>query len=251
MGPILTHGASRGELALGRHRRVTGASPVRHAAPTLPADTLPHVTSDAKDGRERVDIVVLVSGSGTLLQALIDACAEPSYGVRIACVGADRTCVGIERAERAGIPTFVCRLGDYVTRDEWDAALASHLEAASPHLVVTAGFMKLLGPRSLGERPVVNTHPALLPSFPGAHGVRDALAYGVTVTGSTCHLVDGGVDTGPIIEQRTVAVADDDTEQTLHERIKVHERQMLVDNVGRLAREGFTVEGRRVRLGHP
>lgn len=209
------------------------------------------MTSDARQGRELVDIVVLVSGSGTLLQALIDACADPFYGVRIALVGADRACVGIERAERAGIPTFVCRLRDFATRDEWDAALATHLEAAVPQLVVTAGFMKLLGPRALGERHVVNTHPALLPSFPGAHGVRDALVYGVKVTGSTCHLVDGGVDTGPIIEQRTVAVADDDTEHTLHERIKVQERQMLVDNVGRMARDGFTVEGRRVRLGRP
>lgn len=206
--------------------------------------------SDARPGPDGVDIVVLVSGSGTLLQALIDACTDPSYGVRIVAVGADRACVGIERAEQAGIATFVCQLSDYATRAQWDAALASHLDAARPRLVVTAGFMRLLGARSLGERTVVNTHPALLPSFPGAHGVRDALAYGVKVTGSTCHLVDGGVDTGPIIEQRTVVVADDDTEQTLHERIKVHERQMLVDNVGRMARDGFTVEGRAVRLGH-
>lgn len=207
------------------------------------------MTSDARPGPDSVDIVVLVSGSGTLLQALIDACTDPGYGVRIVAVGADRACVGIERAERAGIPTFVCRLSDFETRQEWDAALASHLDAARSRLVVTAGFMRLLGVRSLGERTVVNTHPALLPSFPGAHGVRDALAYGVKVTGSTCHLVDGGVDTGPIIEQRTVVVADDDTEQTLHERIKVLERQMLVDNVGRMARDGFTVEGRAVRLG--
>ena len=207
------------------------------------------MTNDAKQARTCVDIAVLVSGSGTLLQALIDACAEPAYGVRIVAVGGDRECVGVERAERAGIPTFVCRLRDFATRDDWDAALAGHLEAAAPQLVVTAGFMKLLGVRSLGERHVVNTHPALLPSFPGAHGVRDALAYGVKVTGTTCHLVDGGVDTGPIIEQRAVVVADDDTEDSLHERIKVEERQMLVENVGRLARGGFTVEGRRVWLG--
>ena len=207
------------------------------------------MTSDARQALGRVDIVVLVSGSGTLLQALIDACADSAYGVRIAAVGADRPCEGVDRAERAGIPTFVCRLPDFTTRDEWDAALAGHLEAVGPQLLVTAGFMKLLGPLSLGVRPVVNTHPALLPSFPGAHGVRDALAYGVKVTGTTCHLVDGGIDTGPIIEQRAVVVADDDTEQTLHERIKVLERQMLVDNVAILARHGFTVEGRRVRLG--
>jgi phosphoribosylglycinamide formyltransferase-1 len=198
-----------------------------------------------------VPVVVLVSGSGTLLQALLDACADPAYGVRVAAVGADRSCVGLERAERAGIPTFVVRPADYTDRAEWDVALAAEVAAAAPRFVVTAGFMRILGPATLGAQPVVNTHPALLPSFPGAHGVRDALAYGVKVTGTTCHVVDAGVDTGPIIEQRVVAVEDGDTEESLHERIKVQERGLLVDVVSRLAREGFTVEGRRVRLGRP
>ena len=194
-------------------------------------------------------IVVLVSGSGTLLQALIDAAADPAYGVRIAAVGADRDGIeGLARAERAGVPTFVRRVRDFASRDEWDAAVAADVAAYEPRLVVTAGFMKILGSRMLAHQ-VINTHPALLPSFPGAHGVRDALAYGVRVTGTTCHLVDAGVDTGPIIEQRTVAVQDDDTEASLHERIKVQEREMLVDNVGRLLREGFSVDGRRVRIG--
>jgi phosphoribosylglycinamide formyltransferase-1 len=194
-------------------------------------------------------VVVLVSGSGTLLQALLDATADPAYGVTVAAVGADRPCRGLERAERAGIPTFVRSVRDHSDRAAWDEALAADLAAHDPRLVVTAGFMRVLGPRSLAVAPVVNTHPALLPSFPGAHGVRDALAYGVTVTGTTCHLVDAGVDTGPIIEQRVVAVEPDDTEDSLHERIKVHERELIVQVTGRLAREGFTVQGRRVRVG--
>ncbi|WP_374971513.1 phosphoribosylglycinamide formyltransferase [Terrabacter sp. BE26] len=194
-------------------------------------------------------VVVLVSGSGTLLQALLDAAADPAYGVRVAAVGADRSCEGLERAERAGIPTFVVAPGEYADRAAWDVALAECVAQAAPRFVVTAGFMRILGPATLGLVPVVNTHPALLPSFPGAHGVRDALAYGVKVTGTTCHVVDAGVDTGPIIEQRVVTVEDDDTEESLHERIKVQERQLLVDVVRRLAREGFAVEGRRVRLG--
>jgi phosphoribosylglycinamide formyltransferase-1 len=196
-----------------------------------------------------VDVVVLVSGSGTLLQALIDAAADPAYGVRIVAVGADRDCAGIERATAAGIASFVCRPADFASRAEWDAGLGKRLRALAPRFVVSAGFMRLLGPEALGAAPVVNTHPALLPSFPGAHGVRDALVHGVKVTGTTCHLVDSGVDTGPIIEQRAVPVLDDDSEETLHERIKVQERALLVDVVARLAKEGWTVEGRRVRIG--
>jgi phosphoribosylglycinamide formyltransferase-1 len=210
------------------------------------------VTSEAPAASTRVglvEIVVLVSGSGTLLQALIDAAADPAYGVRIAAVGADRSCTGVERAERAGIATFVCRPAEFASRAEWDAALGERLREARPRFVVSAGFMRILGDRVLSEHLVINTHPALLPSFPGAHGVRDALAYGVKVTGTTCHVVDAGVDTGPIVDQRVVAVEDDDSEESLHERIKVQEREMLVDVVRRLAREGFAVEGRRVRIG--
>ncbi len=194
-------------------------------------------------------VLVLVSGSGTLLQALIDAAVDPGHGARILAVGADRPCAGLVRAERAGIPTFVCRPADFASRAEWDVALAEQIHAVAPDLVVTAGFMRILGPAALAEQTFVNTHPALLPSFPGAHGVRDALAHGVRVTGTTCHLVDAGVDTGPIIEQLVVRVEPDDTEESLHERIKVQERRLLVDVVGRMAREGWTVEGRRVRFG--
>jgi phosphoribosylglycinamide formyltransferase 1 len=206
-------------------------------------------TDEASGGEGHVPVVVLVSGAGTLLQALIDAAAQADYPARIAAVGADLPCAGIERAERAGIPAFVCRPGDFPDRAAWDVALAERVSAAGPRFVVTAGFMRILGPATLGAQPVINTHPALLPSFPGAHGVRDALAYGVKVTGTTCHVVDAGIDTGPIIEQRVVAVADDDTEATLHERIKVAERELLVETVRRLARDGFAVEGRQVRIG--
>ncbi|WP_323379010.1 phosphoribosylglycinamide formyltransferase [Streptomyces smaragdinus] len=196
-------------------------------------------------------LVVLVSGSGTNLQALLDAiAADPGgYGARIVAVGADRTGIaGLERAEKAGLPTFVVRVGDHATRDAWDRALAEAVAAYEPDLVVSAGFMKIVGKEFLarfGGR-LVNTHPALLPSFPGAHGVRDALAHGVKVTGCTVHFVDDGVDTGPIIAQGVVEILPDDTEEALHERIKEVERRLLVDVVGRLARDGYRIEGRKV-----
>ncbi|MBA2954002.1 phosphoribosylglycinamide formyltransferase [Nocardioides sp. MAH-18] len=201
---------------------------------------------------EPAALVVLVSGSGTNLQALLDACADPAYGARVVAVGADRDGIeGLARAERAGIPTFVVRLKEFETREEWDAALAGACAAYDPDIIVSAGFMKLLGSTFLARYggKVLNTHPALSPSFPGMHGPADALAYGVKVTGATLFVVDPGVDTGPIVAQTAVAVAEDDTVETLHERIKVAERAMLVDSVGRLAREGFVVEGRRVRIG--
>jgi phosphoribosylglycinamide formyltransferase-1 len=196
--------------------------------------------------------VVLVSGEGTNLQALIDACRDPDYGARVVAVGADRGGInGLARAERAGIPAFVTRLADYPDREAWDAALARACAGYAPDLVVLAGFMKLVGKPfldSFGGR-CVNTHPALLPSFPGTHGVRDALAHGVKVAGCTVLLVDDGVDAGPIVAQASVPVADDDDEDTLHERIKVAERALLAGTVGRMVREGWSVRGRKVRIG--
>lgn len=194
-------------------------------------------------------IVVLVSGSGTNLQALIDAAADPSYGVRIAAVGADRD--GIEalaRAERHGIETFVLRTADFADRAAWDAALAERVGRHDPRLVVLAGFMKLAGPRFLerfGGR-TVNSHPALSPAFPGMQAPADALAHGVKITGATLFVVDAGIDTGPIVAQVAVPVLEGDDAETLHERIKSRERDMLVEWVGRLARDGFTVDGRHV-----
>jgi phosphoribosylglycinamide formyltransferase-1 len=198
---------------------------------------------------EPTGIVVLVSGSGTNLQALIDAARDASYGARILAVGADRSGItALHRAGAAGIPSFVCRVEDFADRSAWDAALAQRIADHSPSLVVSAGFMKLLGPEVLSRFTVINTHPALLPAFPGAHAVRDALAYGAKVTGCTVHVVDAGVDTGPVIAQSVVEVADDDTEETLHERIKTVERALLVDVVGRAAREGITVTNRKATI---
>jgi phosphoribosylglycinamide formyltransferase-1 len=196
-------------------------------------------------------IVVLVSGCGTNLQALIDATADPAYGVRIAAVGADRDDIeALTRARRAGIPTFVCRVADFQTRAEWDTALALQVAVYRPQLVVLAGFMKLTGEAFLhqfGGR-TVNTHPALSPSFPGVKGPKEALDYGVKVTGCTLFVVDAGVDTGPIVAQRAVNVHEDDTVETLHERIKTAERQMLVDCVGRMVRNGYSVTERKVTI---
>jgi phosphoribosylglycinamide formyltransferase-1 len=197
-------------------------------------------------------VVVLVSGSGTNLQALLDAAADPAYGAVVVAVGADREGIeGLARAERAGVPTFVHRVQDFETREAWDAALTASVAAYGADLVVLAGFMKLVGAAFLsayGGR-VLNTHPALSPSFPGMHGPAEALEYGVRVTGCTLFVVDEGVDTGPIVAQAAVPVVEDDTVESLHERIKTTERLMLVEAVGRIAREGFSVDGRVVRFG--
>jgi phosphoribosylglycinamide formyltransferase-1 len=209
------------------------------------------VTNTAAKGATTGSIVVLVSGCGTNLQALIDATADPAYGVRIAAVGADRDDIeGLARARRAGIPTFVCRVSDFATRAQWDTALASQVAAYRPQLVVLAGFMRLTGEAFLSQfgGRILNTHPALSPSFPGVHGPQEALDYGVKVTGCTLFVVDAGVDTGPIVAQRAVIVREDDTVEVLHERIKTAERQMLVDYVGRMVRDGFSVTERKVTI---
>jgi phosphoribosylglycinamide formyltransferase-1 len=182
-------------------------------------------------------LVVLVSGSGTNLGALLDACADPAYGAEVVAVGADRDDIeGLARAEQLDIPTFVRRVSDYPTRTEWDAEITKATSVHEPDLVVSAGFMKILGVAFLAAFPrTINTHPSLLPAFPGATAVREALEAGVEVTGATVHYVDDGVDTGPVIAQVEVAVQAGDDEFSLHERIKVAERQMLVDAVHRLA----------------
>ncbi|ALX03902.1 phosphoribosylglycinamide formyltransferase [Aeromicrobium erythreum] len=202
----------------------------------------------------RARLVVLVSGSGTNLQALIDATADPAYGAEVVAVGADRDGIeGLARAERAAIPTFVEKLADHPDREAWDAALTAQVAAHEPDLVVLAGFMKLAGPHFLGRfgGRTLNTHPALSPSFPGMHGPRDALEYGVKITGATLFVVDAGVDTGPIVAQVAVQVLPDDDVASLHERIKTSERRMLVDSVGELARRGFTLTDRTLTLGDP
>ena len=198
-------------------------------------------------------LVVLVSGAGTNLQALLDACADPAYGATVVAVGADRDSItALDRAKAANIPTFTRKVGDFPTREEWDEALAAACAQHQPDLIVCAGFMKLVGRAFLARfnGRCLNTHPALLPSFPGMHGVRDALAYGVKVSGCTVFLVDEGVDAGPVLAQAAVPVHDDDDGPSLHERIKVAERALLVDTVGRMARHGWSVNGdRKVRIG--
>ncbi|PZF85435.1 phosphoribosylglycinamide formyltransferase [Jiangella anatolica] len=196
-------------------------------------------------------IVVLVSGTGSNLAALLDACADPSYGATVVAVGADRDGIrALDLAADAGVPAFVERVKDHPERTDWDRALAERTAEHAPDLVVSAGFLKLVGPAFLsrfGDR-YLNTHNALLPSFPGIHGPRDALAYGVKITGATLFFVDEGVDTGPIVAQVAVPVLDDDTEDTLTERIKVAERAQLVEYIGRLAREGWTITERKVTI---
>jgi phosphoribosylglycinamide formyltransferase-1 len=195
-------------------------------------------------------LVVLASATGSLLQSLLDAAVD-DYPARIIAGGDDRDCPAVGIAEAAGVPTFHVPLRDYPERAVWDAAITAATAAHSPDLVVAAGFMRILGNQFLTRFPgrVVNTHPALLPSFPGAHAVATALEYGVKVTGCTVHLVDAGMDTGPILAQEAVPVDADDDEQSLHERIKVVERRLLVDVLAAVATRGVTWSGRKVDIG--
>ena len=187
----------------------------------------------ADEPSARARVVVLLSGTGSLCAALLDATDDPGYPAAVVAVGADRDAPGLEHARRRGLPTFVCALGDHPDRAAWDRELAERIAGFVPDLVVSAGFMKILGPAVLArfEGRLINTHPALLPSFPGAHAVRDALAARVPTTGSTVHLVDAGVDTGQVLAQREVPVLPGDDEATLHERIKHVERELLVETV--------------------
>jgi phosphoribosylglycinamide formyltransferase-1 len=184
----------------------------------------------------RARLAVLLSGTGSLCEALLVATEDPAYPAEVVVVGSDRDAEGLEHARRRGIPTFTCAVADHPDRAAWDRALTAELLAFGPDLVVSAGFMKLVGPAVLeafGGR-LINTHPALLPAFPGAHAVRDALAAGASVTGATVHVVDAGIDTGPVLTQRQVPVLPGDDEARLHERIKAVERELLVQTVAEL-----------------
>lgn len=196
-------------------------------------------------------LAVLASGTGSTLQALLDACADEAFGVTVVAVGADRPDTGaLKRAAAAGADTFVLRVQDYPSRLDWDRALTECVAGYRPDIVLSAGFLKLVGPQFLerfGGR-FLNSHPALLPAFPGLHAARDALDYGVKVSGCTLFLVDAGIDSGPIVAQSVVPVLDDDDEQALHERIKEAERAVLVDYIARMARYGWTVAGRKVMI---
>lgn len=195
-------------------------------------------------------VVVLASGTGSLLESLL-AAAVDDYPARVVALGTDRNCRAAHVAESAGLPVFTVRMADYPDRAGWDRALTQATAAHTPDLVVSAGFMKILGPQFLNRfiGRTVNTHPALLPAFPGTHAVPEALAYGVKVTGCTVHLVDAGTDTGPVLAQEPVAVLDGDDEQTLHERLKSVERKLLVDVLAALAIGGVTWTGRKATIG--
>lgn len=225
------------------------SQPTRPAATGTGAGAADGPVPPAAPTRTSGRVVVLVSGAGTNLAALLDVHDDATWGGRVVGVVSDRPGAGgLSLARAAGVPTAVVAPADFADRPAWDAALAEAIAVFRPDVVVSAGFMRILGAPVLqrfADR-VVNTHPALLPAFPGAHGVRDALAYGARVTGCTVHVVDAGVDTGPIVAQAAVAVLDGDDEETLHERIKVVERALLVEWVGRIARGGLRVDGRRV-----
>jgi phosphoribosylglycinamide formyltransferase 1 len=195
-------------------------------------------------------LVVLASGTGTLLKSLLDAAVD-DYPARVVAVGVDRDCAAVDTAAAASLPCFTVRLADFPHRAAWDTALTEATAEHAPDLVVSAGFMKILGSEFLSKfvGRTLNTHPALLPSFPGTHGVADALAHGVKVTGCTVHLVDAGTDTGPILAQQAIPVLDDDNEETLHERIKVTERRLLVDVIAAVATGGVTWTGRKATIG--
>lgn len=196
----------------------------------------------------RVPVVVMASGTGSLLAAILAAADEAPFAV--AGVVSDRECAAVGIAADAGVPVSVCRPADHADRTAWDAALTETVAGFAPEWVVTAGFMRILGAHFLGRfgGHVLNSHPALLPAFPGAHGVADALAHGVKVTGCTVHLVDDGVDTGPILAQQVVTVADDDTVESLHERIKEVERELLPSVVAAVVAHGVVTDGRKAYI---
>jgi phosphoribosylglycinamide formyltransferase-1 len=184
-----------------------------------------------------LSVAVLISGAGSNLRALLDAAAEPDFPARIIVVGADREAEGFAHAEEYGIPTFLVPWREFDTREEWGAELAAQLAVWKPDLVVLSGLMRLL-PSAVVEEwspNLINTHPAYLPEFPGAHAVRDALASGVVQTGASVIVVDDGVDTGPVVAQERVPVLPGDDLHSLHERIKPVERRLLIDVVHRIA----------------
>jgi formyltetrahydrofolate-dependent phosphoribosylglycinamide formyltransferase len=185
--------------------------------------------------RRGARLVVLASGSGTTLQAILD---EPGLGASVVAAGSDVPgCPALQRAERAGVPTFAVALPAFPDRQAWNAELAAAIAKYEPDLVVLAGFMKLLAPEVVNRFRIVNTHPALLPAFPGAHAIRDALAAGVSTTGVTVHWVDEGIDTGPVIAQAAVAVEPGDDEDSLRSRIQAAEKPLYLQALRQLCRE--------------
>ena len=197
-------------------------------------------------GSNPARLVVLASGTGTTLQAILDACQDEAFGARVVAVGTDRPDTGAERrAHVFGVPVFTVRLSDYPDRDAFNAATADRIAAARPDLLVLAGYMKILDKQVIGRFRTINTHPSLLPAFPGAHAIRDALAHGVKVSGVTVHWVDEGVDTGPIIAQAAVDVRPGDAEDDLRGRIQAVERGLYVATIGEIVRGRVGPKGMR------
>ncbi len=190
-----------------------------------------------------LSVVVLISGGGSNLRALLDAVDNPLFGARVLAVGSDNPADGLAHAEHYGIPTFVVSPSAFATREEWAEMLLEHIQFFNPDLVVLAGFMRILPPNFVDALTpnLINTHPSLLPEFPGAHAVRDAISAGAKKTGVTIHVVDNGVDTGPRIAQRAVEISPEDSETELHERIKVIERELLVTTVKQIANKQITL----------
>ena len=184
-----------------------------------------------------LSVVVLISGSGSNLRALLEATENPLFGAKIVAVGSDNPADGLAHAEHFGVPTFVVSPGSFDNRENWANVLLANINHFKPDLVVLAGFMKILPANFVSALTpnLINTHPSLLPAFPGAHAVRDALAAGAQVSGVTIHVVDEGVDTGPHIAQASVPVLAEDSEYDLHERIKVVERELLIATVKDIA----------------
>jgi phosphoribosylglycinamide formyltransferase-1 len=189
-------------------------------------------------------LVVLISGGGSNLRALLEAASDAEYPARVVAVGADREADGFEHAEHFGVPTFSVAFSNFADRAAWGDELLAQIEQWQPDLVVLSGFMRLVPPRVVAALApnLINTHPAYLPEFPGAHGVRDALAAGVDQTGASVIVVDEGVDSGPILAQRRIPVLPGDDESSLHDRIKVVERELLVQTVLDIANGTTTLE---------
>lgn len=182
-------------------------------------------------------LVVLISGAGSNLRALLAAAADADYPARVVAVGADRDADGLAHAEEFGIPSFVVPYRSFDSREAWGEELLAQLRQWDADLVILSGLMRVLPPALVQayHPAILNTHPSHLPEFPGAHAVRDALDAGATETGASVIVVDEGVDTGPVVVQRRVPIEAGETESTLHERIKVVERELLVDLVRDIA----------------
>jgi len=182
-------------------------------------------------------VAVLISGTGSNLRALLEAARHPDFPARVVVVGADRDADGLAHAEEFGIPSFTVPWHLHESRETWGEEVSAQLAVWKPDLVVLSGLMRLLPPALVAEYSprLINTHPAYLPEFPGAHGVRDALAAGASQTGASVIVVDDGVDTGPVLAQERVPIVEGDTEHSLHDRIKPVERRLLIDVVRRIA----------------